>query len=137
MIENLLIIVTVVLTAHYVFFILRIYSGLNKLEGIKAKNEIEEFVSVIIPFRNEENNIATTYNNLINQNYPPKKFEIIFVDDSSDDRSLEIISSLPKKENVKIISVPDEFSINAHKKRAIRFGIEKSAGSIIVTTAAD
>lgn len=137
MIENLLIIVTVVLTAHYVFFILRIYSGLNKLEGSKAKSEIEEFVSVIIPFRNEENNIATTYNNLINQNYPPKKFEIIFVDDSSDDRSLEIISSLPKKENVKIISVPEQFSINAHKKRAIRFGIEKSTGSIIVTTDAD
>ena len=34
-------------------------------------------------------------------------------------------------------SVPNDYSINAHKKRAIRFGIEKSKGEIVVTTDAD
>ena len=54
-----------------------------------------------------------------------------------DDNSLELLSNLPKKENVSVYSVPNDYSINAHKKRAIRFGIEKSKGEIIVTTDAD
>ncbi len=41
-----------------------------------------------------------------------------------------LIENLPKKENVFIYSVPKDYSVNAHKKRAIRFGIEKSKGEI-------
>jgi cellulose synthase/poly-beta-1,6-N-acetylglucosamine synthase-like glycosyltransferase len=97
----------------------------------------DEFVSIIVPFRNEEKNILNTYASLTSQNYPQEKFEIIFVNDSSDDSSLQLLENLTKKENVFIYSVPKDYSANAHKKRAIRFGIEKSKGEIIVTTDAD
>ena len=40
---------------------------------------------------------------LSNQNYPKEKFEIIFVNDSSDDNSLKLLESLPKQENVFIL----------------------------------
>jgi cellulose synthase/poly-beta-1,6-N-acetylglucosamine synthase-like glycosyltransferase len=36
-----------------------------------------------------------------------------------------------------VLSLPDDYSPNAHKKRAIRYGIENSNGDIIVTTDAD
>lgn len=137
MTEPILIAIIIFLTIHYIFFLLKIYLGLNKLNDKKDEKYANEFISVIVPFRNEEKNIANTYKNLIEQNYPKEMFEIIFVNDSSDDTSLHIIKNFPKVENVIIISVPNDYSANAHKKRAIRFGIENSKGEIIVSTDAD
>lgn len=137
MTELILIAIIIFLTIHYIFFLLKIYLGLNKLKDKKDEKYANEFISVIVPFRNEEKNIANTYKNLIEQNYPKEKYEIIFVNDSSDDTSLHIIKNFPKVENVIIISVPNDYSANAHKKRAIRFGIENSKGEIIVSTDAD
>lgn len=137
MTELILIAIIIFLTIHYIFFLLKIYLGLNKLNDKKDEKYANEFISVIVPFRNEEKNIANTYKNLIEQNYPKEMFEIIFVNDSSDDQSLQIIKNFPKVENVIIISVPNDYSANAHKKRAIRFGIENSKGEIIVSTDAD
>lgn len=137
MTEITLYILILLLLIHYVIFLLKIYIGLTKLSGKQEANIPIEFVSIIVPFRNEENNILNTYNSLINQNYSVEKFEIIFVNDSSDDKSLQLLENLPHRNNVFIYSVPNDYSISAHKKRAIRFGIEKSKGEIIVTTDAD
>lgn len=137
MIEIILIVVILILLIHYVIFLSKIYFGLSKLTNKVGDKIPEEFVSIIVPFRNEEKNILNTCTNLTTQKYPQEKFEIIFVNDSSDDKSLQLIENLPKKENVFIYSVPKDYSANAHKKRAIRFGIEKSKGEIIVTTDAD
>lgn len=137
MIENILILFFLVLLIHYVIFLFKIYLGLTKLSNKVSNSNPSEFVSIIVPFRNEEKNILNTYNSLTTQNYPTEKFEIIFVNDSSDDNSLQLLENLPKKENIVIFSVPIDYSVNAHKKRAIRFGIEKSKGEIIVTTDAD
>ncbi|MDP2363743.1 MAG: glycosyltransferase, partial [Ignavibacteria bacterium] len=137
MIENILIIIFSILSINYVIFLSKIYSGLSKLTNNASGQIPEEFVSIIVPFRNEEKNIVNTFNCLTSQNYPAKKFEIVFVNDSSNDQSLQLLEKLPRKENVFIYSVPKDYSVNAHKKRAIRFGIEKSKGEIIVTTDAD
>jgi cellulose synthase/poly-beta-1,6-N-acetylglucosamine synthase-like glycosyltransferase len=137
MIENILFIIILLLLIHYVIFLFKIYFGLNKLSSHDNENIPLEFVSIIVPFRNEEKNILNTYNHLANQNYPTEKLEIIFVNDSSDDKSLQLLESLSEKKNIFIHSVPKNYSLNAHKKRAIRFGIEKSKGEIIVTTDAD
>jgi len=137
MIENILFLIFLILLIHYVIFLYKIYVGLSKLTNKVSEKIPEEFVSIIVPFRNEEKNILKTYTSLTAQNYPQEKYEIIFVNDSSDDNSLELLRNLSKRENVGVYSVPDDYSLNAHKKRAIRFGIEKSKGEIIVTTDAD
>lgn len=137
MIENILFLIFQILLIHYVIFLFKIYLGLSKLANKVSETIPEEFVSIIVPFRNEEKNIINTYTSLTSQNYPKEKFEIIFVNDSSDDNSLMLLDNLLKKENIFIYSVPNDYSTNAHKKRAIRFGIEKSKGEIIVTTDAD
>lgn len=140
MTETLLLILFLVLLLHYIYFLTIIWIGLYKLKTEKRSNEISEFVSVIIPFRNESENILSCYGSLLNQNYPGNKFEIIFVNDSSTDDSFEKLINKNKSStnsNVTIISVPPEYSANAHKKRAIRYGIENAKGDIIVTTDAD
>ena len=121
---------------YYSFFLLEILSGLDKLTSTKGISIPEEFISIIIPFRNESENILGSLRSLESQNYPKGKYEVIYVNDSSDDDSLQKILSAQKSSNIKVISVPDD-STYAHKKRAIRFGISNSTGSIIITTDSD
>lgn len=138
MILNLvLIIIFILLLAHYIFFLMKILSGLNKLEESTSVSIPEKFISIIIPFRNEEKNILVNLKSIENQDYPEEKYEVIYIDDSSEDNSLKLLQDNKIADNVKVLTVPKDFSMNAHKKRAVRYGIENSSGQIIVTTDAD
>jgi cellulose synthase/poly-beta-1,6-N-acetylglucosamine synthase-like glycosyltransferase len=137
MTEIFLILIFSFLLAFYTFFILSIYRGLRKLKKSDEKELIPEFVSIVIPFRNERENLPKNLKSLESQDYPSSKFEVIYVNDSSTDDSAAILVSLIKNENIKVISVPETYSPNAHKKRAIKFGIENAKGEIIITSDAD
>lgn len=116
---------------------MKITRGLSKLKPINNWNYKKSFVSVIIPFRNEENNLPENVSSIQNVVFNPDKLEILYVNDNSTDNSIEVLRSSINSDNIKIISVPNEYSPNAHKKRAIRYGIENSKGDIIVTSDAD
>jgi poly-beta-1,6-N-acetyl-D-glucosamine synthase len=94
------------------------------------------FISVIIPFRNEASNLKGLIRYLKSLDYPAEKFEILFSDDFSDDKSTEII-------NREIGELSNFYLIQPHqkeapgKKAAIERALEKSAGDIIVNTDAD
>jgi len=101
--------------------------------------ELSTFISVIIPARNEEENIGACLQSIINQSYPKNLFEVIVVDDFSTDRTAEIIGSFLEK-NVSLISLKDfaeEGELNSYKKKAIEIAISKAKGDLIVTTDAD
>lgn len=96
-------------------------------------------ISVIIPARNEEENISACLTSVINQTYPKGLFEVIVVDDFSTDGTESIIKSF-SKENVSLISLKDfvkEGELNSYKKKAIEIAISKAKGALIVTTDAD
>ena len=137
MAEYILLIVISFLIIYYVNFLFNIYTGLDKLVHTIEDKIIPEFISVIIPFRNERKLLPENLKTLEAQSYPNDKYEIIYVNDFSTDDSVEYLLKNKKAENIKIISVPNNYSSNAHKKRAIRFGIENAKGEIIVTTDAD
>lgn len=137
MIENFLLLFFSLLLIHYLFFLIGVFSGLKNLKPQTACKIPNEFVSVLIPFRNEEKNILRTLKSVELQDYPEERFEVIFIDDHSTDKSIEILKKNITKSNIKVISVPKDYSVKAHKKRAIRYGIENSKGEIIVTTDAD
>ena len=122
---------------HYLFFLQRILRGLNNLTLTANEKLPYEFVSIIIPFRNEKENILASLKSIESQFYPEEKFEVIYVDDFSEDNSLDLLRNNIKKNNIRVLSVPNDFSTNAHKKRAVRYGIENAKGNIIVTTDAD
>jgi len=122
---------------HYLFFLQLIFRGLTKLKPSDSEILPYEFISIIIPFRNESQNIIANLRSIESQLYPPNKFEVIYVNDFSEDDSVELLKRNIKKNSIKVLSVPDDYSKNAHKKRAIRYGIENAKGDIIVTTDAD
>ncbi|HEY6502717.1 MAG TPA: glycosyltransferase [Chitinophagaceae bacterium] len=90
-------------------------------------------ISVIVPARNEENNIGALLDALEQQSYPRDLFEIIVTDDHSEDRTAEIVKQYDK---VKLLSLQDD-KINSYKKKAIETGIASATGDLIVTTDAD
>jgi len=137
MTEPILIICFTLLLLFYTYFILSVYVGLSK-HSIDVKPKVlNEFVSLLIPFRNESENILKSLKSIESQTYPKDKFEVIYMNDSSTDDSLPKLMEAKKSFNIKVISLPDDFLPNAHKKRAVRFGIENCNGEIIVTTDAD
>ena len=54
-------------------------------------------VTVIIPARNEEQNIAISLESILEQDYPKEKLEVIVVDDFSEDNTRQIAEQLMSK----------------------------------------
>ncbi len=114
------------------------------------------FVSILIPARNEEKNIADCINDILQQDFPEELFEIIVVDDFSTDSTTRVVEDFCKRNgNIRLIRLSGEngntdytdrtqitqiehrLDKNYGKKRAIYKGIENSKGNLIVTTDAD
>lgn len=104
----------------------------------KGVSRLSTSISVIIPARNEEANIARCIDSLLQQSYPDSLFEIIVADDHSEDDTANIIKKYSDK-NVQLLSVKDHVSghINSYKKKAIQLAIAQAKGTLIVTTDAD
>ncbi|MFN3246543.1 MAG: glycosyltransferase family 2 protein [Leptonema sp. (in: bacteria)] len=79
------------------------------------------FVSIIIPARNEEENIGECIKSLLNQRY--ENFEIIVVDDNSQDRTPFIVQKLAEKnKNLNYFKIKDKFSgVNNKNLKASTF----------------
>ena len=93
-------------------------------------------VTIIIPAYNEEESLPYLYERLVklmenNKNYD---FEILFVNDGSKDRTLEIIKEYRKKDNR--ISYVD-FSRNFGKETAMIAGMDYATGDCIIFMDAD
>jgi cellulose synthase/poly-beta-1,6-N-acetylglucosamine synthase-like glycosyltransferase len=97
--------------------------------------------SIIIPARNEEENIEKCLQSIIQQNYPSALFEVIVIDDHSTDNTSFIVEDIKKKyTNIKLLKLSDLLNgkqLNAYKKKAIEIAIEISSGEWIITTDAD
>ncbi|HEX2847833.1 MAG TPA: glycosyltransferase [Chitinophagaceae bacterium] len=100
---------------------------------IPAQASPSIFLSIIIPARNEEDNIAALLQALEQQTYPKELFEIIVIDDHSTDQTAAIVN---KFSGVKLLQLKED-AINSYKKKAIEAGIAAAKGELIVTTDAD
>jgi len=100
---------------------------------LKANNELP-FVSVLLPVRNEAENISSCIAALKNQNYPPEKTEWIVIDDHSDDDTLKLLSR-ERDVRLRIIRLTDDAMQG--KKAALSAGIPAAKGEWIITGDAD
>ncbi len=94
------------------------------------------FVSVIIPARNEEENMGRILNDLLKQDFNEGKFEILVINDESTDKTFEVASKLLPTSRGSVIQSEVKPG-TAFKKNAIETGIRHAKGNIIVTTDAD
>ncbi|MFQ5864288.1 MAG: glycosyltransferase [bacterium] len=126
----------VLLITLYVLTLFVLRKGLLNLKyGI---NKQQPKVSVIIAARNEERHIHKCLMAILSQSYPKTKFEIIVIDDRSEDQTAEIVKNLTvNHRQISLFRIKDGSPYLAPKKRAIDLGIRHATGEIIVTTDAD
>ena len=134
--------VTICLLAAYGVLMALYTRGYWRMRGFVAsdKTPITKF-SVIIPARNEADNIESCIAGILAQNYPSHLFEIIVVDDFSEDETAQIVLKIATQHNnVRLLQLKD-FTNNenlvAYKKRAIEIAINEASGNWMVTTDAD
>jgi cellulose synthase/poly-beta-1,6-N-acetylglucosamine synthase-like glycosyltransferase len=92
--------------------------------------------SIIIPARNEEQNINACLQSIAQLNYPNELFEVIVMDDFSTDATVATAQQFPFVKVLELKTLLNE-KINSYKKKAIELGIAASTGDYIVTTDAD
>lgn len=93
-------------------------------------------LSIIIPCYNEEDNVRVIYDEIYNVfNTKKISYELIFVNDGSQDNTFEKLNELikQKKQNIKIV----DFSRNFGKEAAIYAGFKNSGGEFVAIIDAD
>lgn len=91
-------------------------------------------LSVVVPIFNEEPNIAELHRRLMAVLSLLEKYEVIFVDDGSTDRTLSLIKKL-SEENRKIKYL--SFSRNFGHQNALRAGLAYTSGDCVISMDGD
>lgn len=124
-------------SVYFISMIFLVY-GFRLMALFSSKNEKpRNRFSVIIPFRNEAENLRELLKSISNLSYPSALFEIIFVNDASEDISEEIILSAIEKSSFSIKLIQNKRISNSPKKDAITEAIQISNYEWIATTDAD
>jgi len=121
----------------YGLFITIAIIGFGRLKvSLLEKKEINNsYFSIILSARNEAENIEDCITQIINQNYPKDNFELIVVDDNSDDDTYNIACNVLKDSGLSYQLIKQIH--HKGKKHNISEAIKISKGSIIITTDAD
>lgn len=102
-----------------------------------ADSEISDFVSVIVPLRNEANNVIGLIENLRSQN-SLANVEFILLDDNSDDSTLNLVNAaIEKRPNFRLIQGEPLPSGWIGKVWALHQLLAQTHGEIIVSIDAD
>ena len=93
-----------VLAAKF-FFVGFLFAGSRNQIFYKREEKVQN-ITVLIPAKDEEDNITDCINALINQSLLQKNIEIIILNDNSSDRTKEIASKFVEEfEHVKLINL--------------------------------
>jgi glycosyltransferase involved in cell wall biosynthesis len=87
------------------------------------------FISVVIPVRNEEKHIATVLDELIDQDYPPDRFEIIVTDGNSTDRTVSTVNKIARSTGVRIVCLPNPAQLSSAGRNV---GVVNSSGEYVL-----
>jgi cellulose synthase/poly-beta-1,6-N-acetylglucosamine synthase-like glycosyltransferase len=128
----------IILFTYLVAIMLLIY-GFDKI-NITSNNYLEPKIkfSIIVPFRNEDQNFLTLLNSISGLNYPKKLFEIIVVNDDSDDNSVAVFNKWQSQDTAITSRLLQNIrKSNSPKKDAIQTAILQIENEWIITTDAD
>ena len=93
------------------------------------------FVTVIIPAYNEGMQIASTVESVMKADYPAGKFEVIVINDGSEDDTWQWIEKASSCYPGRVVAI--NHTENRGKKHALCTGIERAKGEVVVTIDSD
>ena len=116
----------------YLLFIGQLIYGFNRMRRFsKAEFTPKTSFSIVVPFRNEKENLPNLLHSISLLNYPKELVEVILVDDDSDDKFR--IQNL----EFRIQMIKNVRKSNSPKKDAIETAIQIAKHDWIITTDAD
>ena len=125
-------------TIAYGIFTTLAVIGFNRLQikiVSKERHSIPIFISIVLSARNEEKTIERCLQQLIKQDFPVTNFEIILIDDASEDSTILLANTILEQSPISFQLIKEP--IHQGKKRNISKAISLAKGDIIVTTDAD
>src|SRR5690606_3664151 len=133
-----MIIVIISITVLYLALIGSFSYGYNNLKLFKIEDVVAKTkFSVIIPFRNEAEKLPALLHSISALNYPKELYELIFVDDASDDDSNMNFIRFQEQSKIDLKVIANNRKTNSPKKDAITSAIAIAKHDWIVTTDAD
>jgi len=130
----ILLFITIALFILYSILIIYYWQNWKTIPCFNLPDKLPETkISVIIPARNEAENIGQLLQALEQQTYPKELFEVIVVDDHSTDTTAVIARQF---DHVRLLQLKED-NINSYKKKAIETAMAAATGELIVTTDAD
>ena len=141
--DNILFLFTISLSISYAVFITWCIIGWMrsaKFQSTHSPGLPKVFVSVIIPARNEAENIFACLSDFLHQDFPRDSFELIVADDNSEDDSAVIVERFIRENpflRIRLLKMHESEKMNLFKKHAITEAITISSGELIITTDAD
>ena len=124
---------SIILFFYFVLFYVYSHSWI-KINVLDNMNYTKT-VSVIISCRNEDQNIQKIISCLKRQHFDKSKLELIFINDHSEDKTLELLEK--EQQNCSYIQVVNLMDSIKGKKNAIREGVKVAKGDVIFCTDAD
>jgi len=133
-----MIIAGIILGSLYILLLLVLLIGYHRLPVLSSeKNTNVTHFSVIVPFRNEADNLPELLKSILKIEYPKEQFELLFVNDASEDNSVTIISEVLKHTAINWRVLSNIRSSKSPKKDAITTAIKAAKYKWIVATDAD
>ncbi len=123
----------------YAITIIVILNGYSKIpeQHTQFNKKPRIAFSVIIPFRNEAENLPELFKSIEGLKYPESLVEFLLVNDASSDASVSLAESFIASSKFKLQLLNRELKSNAPKKDAITTAINHAAHNWIITTDAD
>jgi succinoglycan biosynthesis protein ExoA len=104
------------------------YESGKPLEAVAVQADVLPAITVVVPVRNEARFIARTIDQLVRQDYPGDRFEILVVDGRSTDETRSIAESLAAvHSNIRVLDNPRRLSSAARN-----IGVRQARGDFIV-----
>lgn len=133
-----MLVIAVIILLLYLFLIGKFAFAIDKVTVFKLDDSpAKTTFTVIIPFRNEAENLPALLNSIAELNYQNSLFEIILVNDDSEDLSKDIVAKFMSTSALDITLIENERQSNSPKKDAISSAIKISKYDWIITTDAD
>lgn len=134
-----MIVIPIVISIIYFSIIISFIIGFDKVETINNKFTVpKNSFSIVVPFRNEAENLTALLNSFSALDYPVDMFEIILINDASEDDSCTIIDNLQQQfPSIAILLLNNKRISGSPKKDAINTAISTAKYEWIVTTDAD
>ncbi|WP_255897450.1 glycosyltransferase [Rufibacter sediminis] len=127
------------LVGVYAMVLVRSWIAWRKLKSPSLTAETPPvFFSVILPVRNEARNILSLLQDLEWQQYPSSQYEVIVVDDHSEDGTPELVRQFQQQSNMNLsLLFLSHFPGKRQKKAAVETGIRHAKGEWIACTDGD